>query len=151
MIYIVLIMSPDANLFAYRGRGRPNARSSQLPISAFLQKELCRLHREMAYKKGAEILLAVSAASDEMVRVVHMFPQVFYIDNTTKASAIKHQTPKETALHMAKSYDNFVNMKLNHSTDEVTWLMCNYVTCVRKYLMFEQAISAGDLIMVEHL
>ena len=79
-------MSPDANLFAYRGRGRPNARSSKLSISTFLQNELRRLRTQMAYKKGAEILLAVSAASDEMVRAVHMFPEVFYMDTTAKTN-----------------------------------------------------------------
>ena len=40
----------------------------------------------MTYKKGAEILLAVSTASDEMVRAVHMFPEVFYMDTTAKTN-----------------------------------------------------------------
>ena len=40
----------------------------------------------MTYKKGAEILLAVSTASDEMVCAVHMFPEVFYMDTTAKTN-----------------------------------------------------------------
>ena len=79
-------MSPDDNLFAYRGRGRPGSRSTQLSVSAFLKKELRDLRKKMTYKKGAEILLAVSTASDEMVRAVHMFPEVFYMDTTAKTN-----------------------------------------------------------------
>ena len=34
----------------------------------------------MSYKDNTEILLALSAASDEMMRVVHIFPEVIYMD-----------------------------------------------------------------------
>ena len=40
----------------------------------------------MEYKDGTEILVAVSLATDEMVRAVHMFPEVFYMDTTAKTN-----------------------------------------------------------------
>lgn len=47
-----------------------------------LKAELKKLKEEMSYKPGTEILLAISIASDEMTRHVHMFPEVFYMDVT---------------------------------------------------------------------
>ena len=41
----------------------------------------------MNYKDGTDILLAISVASDEITRALHMFPYVAYMDvtsNTTK-------------------------------------------------------------------
>ena len=54
-----------------------------------LKEELDRLKNKMNYKSGAEILLAVSFASDEMSRHVHMFPEVFFIDVTANTNRQK--------------------------------------------------------------
>ena len=43
----------------------------------------------MNYKEGTEILLALSIASDKMTRVVHMFPEVFYMDITANTNRQK--------------------------------------------------------------
>ena len=43
----------------------------------------------MACNSGTEILLALSIASDEMVRHVQMFPEVAYMDVTSKTNRQK--------------------------------------------------------------
>jgi hypothetical protein len=43
----------------------------------------------MNYRDGTEILLALSFASDEMARSVHMFPEVFYMDVTANTNRQK--------------------------------------------------------------
>ena len=40
----------------------------------------------MRYKDGTDILLAVSVASDEMIRALHMFPEVAYMDVTANTN-----------------------------------------------------------------
>ena len=40
----------------------------------------------MRYKDGMDILLAVSVASDEIIRALHMFPEVAYMDVTSNTN-----------------------------------------------------------------
>ena len=40
----------------------------------------------MKFKEGAEILLSLSVASDEMMRAVHMFPEVGYMNVTSSTN-----------------------------------------------------------------
>ena len=40
----------------------------------------------MRYKDGMDILLAVSVASDEMIRALHMFPEVAHMDVTSNTN-----------------------------------------------------------------
>ena len=54
-----------------------------------LKKELKRLKNEMKYKDGTEIVLLISIASDEMIKVVHMNPEVMYIDVTANTNRQK--------------------------------------------------------------
>ena len=46
-------------------------------------------------------------------------------------------------------FQNFVLVKLNHSTDEVMRLMCNYYVMVTKYRLFKNSVSAGDSVTAE--
>ena len=57
-----------------------------MPVSQYLKNQLRDLRKKMEYKDGTEILVAVSLATDEMVRAVHMFPEVFYMDTTAKTN-----------------------------------------------------------------
>ncbi len=54
-----------------------------------MKKALRQLKEDMKYKDGTEILLALSIASDEMTRHVHMFPEVFYLDVTANTNKQK--------------------------------------------------------------
>ena len=54
-----------------------------------LRAELRKLKKETGYVKATEILLALGIAIDEMMRHVHMFPEIFYIDVTCKLNRQK--------------------------------------------------------------
>ena len=43
----------------------------------------------MGYATGTEILRALGIATDEMMRHVHMFPEIFYMDVTCKLNRQK--------------------------------------------------------------
>ena len=55
-------------------------------INGHLRKELNKLKKEMRYKDGTDIFLAVSIASDEMIRALHMFQEVEYMDVTANTN-----------------------------------------------------------------
>ena len=44
-----------------------------------MEEHIKSLHTEMNYKDDTEIVLILSFASDEMIRIVNMFPEVFFI------------------------------------------------------------------------
>jgi hypothetical protein len=76
-------MDGGGNLLFYKSRGRPNADEMKtMKCSKKLKKELNRLKKEMNYAKGTEVLLCMSMASDEMMQIVHMHPEVFFMDVT---------------------------------------------------------------------
>ena len=60
--------------------------AESLRVNGNLRKELNLLKKKMGYKDGTDILLALSVASDEMVRAVYMFPEVSYMDVTSKTN-----------------------------------------------------------------
>lgn len=65
----------------------------------------------MGFKDGTEILLAVSIASDKMLRLVHMFPELSYMDVTGGTNkqkrdlflAVAHDASGETFIGNATS------------------------------------------------
>jgi hypothetical protein len=78
---MALVMDASGNLLVYKNKGRPTSEEKRaIEINGDLNQELRKLKKQMSYKVGTEILLALSAASDEMMRVVHMFPEVIYMD-----------------------------------------------------------------------
>ena len=88
--HVVLTMDPNGDLIIYKNRGRPNAEEREIiqnPIVA--KEELEKLKKEMGYEDGAETVLSFSIASDEMIRHVHMFPEVFFLDVTANTNRQK--------------------------------------------------------------
>ena len=83
-------MDKNLNLIVYKNKGRPNKEEKKVMTSpTLLKKELKRLKTEMKYKGGTKIVLLFSIASDEMIKVVHMNPEVMYIDVTAKTNRQK--------------------------------------------------------------
>ena len=81
--YVLLCMSPNNDLLVYRNKGRRNAKDAEVfkcPNS--IKAELKKLKESLNYKENTEILLAISIATDDMVRHVQMFPEVMYLDTT---------------------------------------------------------------------
>ena len=83
-------MDNNLNLIMYKNKGRPNKEEKKVMTSPTLfKKELKKLKTEMKYKDGTEIVLLISIASDEMIKVVHMNPEVMYIDVTANTNRQK--------------------------------------------------------------
>ena len=81
--HVALTMHPSGDLLMYRNKGRPTLEEvEKMECPKYLKSQLKKLKKEMNYKDGTDILLALSIASDEMSRCVHMFPEVFYMDVT---------------------------------------------------------------------
>ena len=86
--YVAITMNSDLDLTVYTNRGRPR-KADTLRSTKKLKKDLRELKEKMNYKDGTEILLALSVATDEMSRHVHMFPEVFYLDVTANTNKLK--------------------------------------------------------------
>ena len=80
----MITMSPHRELHQIRNRGRPRSTKTVITCSDKLLSELATLKKQMGFKDGAKILLALSIATGEMVRHVQMFPEIFYLDVTSK-------------------------------------------------------------------
>ena len=88
--HVSLCMKPNGDLFVYKNRGRPTTEEVVLlSCPKKMKKELKRMKKEMSFKDETEILLAISVASDDMIRSVHMFPEVFYMDVTANTNKQK--------------------------------------------------------------
>ena len=83
-----MTMDKNLDLNVYQNRGRPTNKE-KLKSSATLKKDLAKLRKELNYSDGAEILLAVSIATDDMTRHVAMYPEVFYLDVTANTNKQK--------------------------------------------------------------
>ena len=53
-----------------------------MSIPERMEEHIKSLRTEMNYKDDTEIVLILSFASDEMIRMVNMFPEVFFMDVT---------------------------------------------------------------------
>lgn len=85
-----MTMSPEGDLVVWKNRGRPKTEEKEImKCPKKLREELDKLKTEMSYKEGTEILLALSVATDDMVRHVHMFPEVFFLDVTANTNKQK--------------------------------------------------------------
>ena len=88
--HVSLSMKPSGGLFVYKNRGLPTTEKVVLlNCPRKMKKELKRMKKEMSLKDETEILLAISVASDDMIRSVHMFPEVFYMDVTANTNKQK--------------------------------------------------------------
>ena len=86
--HVALVMNTDGDLLVFKNKGRPTKEESKsICANGDLRRELNKVKKKMSCKDGTKILLALSIASDEMIRAVHMFPEVAYMDvmeNTNK-------------------------------------------------------------------
>ena len=85
--HVSLVINKDGDLLVYKNKGRPTKEETEyIRVNSDLRKELNKLKKIMKYKDGTDILLAVSVASDEMIRALHMFPEVAYMDVTANTN-----------------------------------------------------------------
>ena len=79
--WCALVMDKHDNLIVYRGKGRPSKSDSEsVRINGDLKRELNRVRNALKLGKGDNILLALSVATDEMIRSMQMHPEVQFFD-----------------------------------------------------------------------
>ena len=78
--YVTLMMDKNDNLYAQKGRGRPSKQQSeQLFLHRELKDELKQLRKDMTIQNVQEVLHSITIADDDMIRHVHMFPEVMFM------------------------------------------------------------------------
>ncbi len=67
----------------YRNKGRPsNETKKRLSVPAAMKAGIDKLRKEMNYEQGTDIVLILSFVSYVIMCMVHMFPEVFFMDVT---------------------------------------------------------------------
>ena len=85
-----MTMKPNDDLFVYKNRGWPDKEiTEKMKYSKKLKAELRKLKKQMSFNEGTKILLAISIASDKMIRHVSMFPEVMFMDITANTNRQK--------------------------------------------------------------
>ena len=85
--HVALVMNKDCDLLVYKNKGRPTKEESEsIRVNGNLRKELNKLKKQIRYQDGTDILLTVSVASEKMIRALHMFPEVAYMDVTSNTN-----------------------------------------------------------------
>ena len=75
--YIALVMDADDNLLVYKGKGRPTrAESESIMADGDLRQHLADIRTDLKVTGTSLVLLALSVATDAMIRAFHMFPEV---------------------------------------------------------------------------
>ena len=83
-------MSPNNDLIVWKNRGRPTKEEKLIMnCPEKMRQQLADLKQSMSINNQTELLLAISIASDDMIRHVHMFPEVFYMDVTANTNRQK--------------------------------------------------------------
>jgi len=82
--HFVLFHDANTGLMSYTSKGRPTKEQAynRLHCPEKLLDEINSLRKDLSVKQNTRILLLVSLATDDMVRLVSMHPEVWFIDCT---------------------------------------------------------------------
>ena len=79
--YIALFMDKNDDLLVYKGKGRHSQEETQMNEAKGNLKALLRnLRNKLKINNTDLVLLALSVASDKMIWMMHMFPEVQFLD-----------------------------------------------------------------------
>ena len=88
--HVCLTMAPNGDLVVYKNKGRPTSEERIImDCPEKMRVELQKLRDELTIDHGNEILVALSIASDQMLRHVHMFPETWFMDVTANTNKLK--------------------------------------------------------------
>ena len=74
-------MDKNDDLIVYKGKGRHStAERKSISVRGDLRKELKKVRKDLLMNEGQDILLALSVATDEMIRSMQMFPEIQFVD-----------------------------------------------------------------------
>ena len=86
--YCMLYDDPKSGLMCERRRGRPTnaekeeAERIKLNTDDNIDNEISALRTSLGFSSGSKLVLLLSIASDDMIRLMQMFPEVFFMDVT---------------------------------------------------------------------
>ena len=90
--YIALVMDEKDNLLVYKGKGRHTRDDAQsIATDGHLRKKLSKIRRTLKLSKTSHILLALSVATDGMIRAMHMNPEVQFLDVAANMNSQKRE------------------------------------------------------------
>ena len=79
--YVALVMDKNDDLLVYKGKGRHSeAETLTIKTHGNLRPLLRKLRTDLQLNDCNLVLLALSVATDNMIRTMHMFPEVQFID-----------------------------------------------------------------------
>lgn len=85
----VIYDDPNLGLVAHsRPRGRPPV-TTQLTVDDTVKMEIKKLRKELSFDSKTKLVLLISYATEEMVKVTMMYPEVFFVDCTGRANRQK--------------------------------------------------------------
>ena len=90
------ILHDDTGLYAYsKGRPSKEAVRIRLDCSAKIQADLEHLREDNILNEKSQMLVMVSMATDEMIRLVSMYPDMWFVDTvgTARETACCSGTP----------------------------------------------------------
>ena len=83
-------MNENCDLLVCKNKGRPSAEERFImSCETKLKEAILEMKREMGFNDDTEVIIACSISSDEMLRHVHMFPEVFFVDVTANTNRQK--------------------------------------------------------------
>ena len=82
--YFVVTHETGHGLMAYHSKGRPTKehQRKRLECPELIEKEIMEIRKQLRLSKNAKLLMIVSIAIDDMVRLVSMHPEVWFMDVT---------------------------------------------------------------------
>lgn len=90
--HVCLTMTPDNELLVWKNRGRPTEEEREvMKCPDKMREQIDILKQTMSLNSNTEVLLCISIASDEMIRHVNMFPEVFFMDVTANTNRQKRE------------------------------------------------------------
>ena len=90
--YIALVMDEQDNLLVYKGKGRHTLKEANIiSTDGDLRKKLAKLRRTLKLTKTCQVLLGLSVATDNMIRAMHMNPEVLFLDVAANMNSQKRE------------------------------------------------------------
>lgn len=82
--HFVVMHETGNGLLAYHNRGRPTKEQElkRLNSSSTIDDEIVKLRQDLRLKDSSKLVLLVSLATDDMIRLVAMYPDVWFLDVT---------------------------------------------------------------------
>jgi hypothetical protein len=89
--YLAVYDDPETGLMMYRNKGRPSKREAAMKLNCpeHVQEAAKQTRKELSYDDGKKLMLLFSLATDEMIRLVMMYPEVIFMDVTGQTNRQK--------------------------------------------------------------